>query len=185
MEMPTDFKGAYLPTTQIWDAAEVSNANINDASKDVLVSMYQRLSNMAMMINDKETALYPLGEFVNGKKYFPNPTLTSSSSQTPKMRQGFIATFLWKDSTGVSTLPNAAVAHMAHNITCTSSMLVTNIWAGSSDTVAPKYIKLPFVADAGDDIAIWADGTNIYIDVRTTDRRNFNVTMIFMEYIKF
>jgi hypothetical protein len=171
-------KGAYLPTTQIWDIGEKS-------SKDVLVKMYQDLSDMATMINNKETALFPRGEFLNGKRYFPDPALTSSSDKSPKMRQGYITSLLWKDSTGVTTLPNAAIRKMAHGVTCTASTVITNIWAGSTDPVAKKYIKLPFVADAGDDIAIWADGTDVYIDTRATDRTNFTVTMVFMEYIKF
>lgn len=173
-------KGAYLPSTQVWDVSEIyQQQDIGTGLKELLVRMYQNLNNMATMVNNKETALYPLDEFVCGKKYFSNPTLTSASGQTPKLRQVF------RKVVNFGTLPNAATKTVAHEINIDANTILTGCTGVSTDPVGLVLIPLPYIAPLNDNIALWIDNTNVNIKTFATDRTNFTITLIVIEYLKF
>lgn len=179
--MAINEKGAYLGTTQVWDVSEIyQKQDIGPGLKELLVRMYQNLNNMATMINNKETALYPTEEFVCGKKYFPDPALDSSSSKTPKLRQVYRKIINWN-----KPLPNATSDSVAHGITFDDNTILTKLYGAATDPTAHVYIPLPYVAPKDDDIALWATATDIWLETFTTDRSNFTIGYIVIEYLKF
>jgi hypothetical protein len=179
--MNSNQKGMFIPTSQVWDVSDVyKTEGIDKGLQELLVRMYQNLSSMAMVINKKDTGLYPTEEYVCGRMYYPKPGLTSASSQTPKLRQVLRKVINWD-----ATLPNATSATKAHGINFDANTVPTDLYAISYDPVAFKTIRLPWVADLGDNISLWLDGTNVNIKTFATDRRNFTITNIVIEYLKF
>src|SRR5271157_1512774 len=84
------YQGVYLPTTFIWDVSQLQRVDVNSKEfKELLIRMYQNLTNMATAINLKDTGYYYQGEFVNGQLYFPNPALSSSTTPPATYRQVF------------------------------------------------------------------------------------------------
>ena len=181
IQMNSNQKGAFIPMSQVWDVSDVYNVNgMSEDLRELLVRMYQNLNTMAMVINKKDIGLYPTEEFVCGRMYYPKPGLTSSSSQTPKLRQVTRKVINWNNP-----LPNATTGTKAHGITFDANTVPTNLYATSYDPSAKKTISLPWVADTGDNISLWLDATNVNIKTFTTNRSNFTVTNIVIEYLKF
>ena len=182
----SNLRGAFLPTTQVWSTDEISQIQgISEGLKEHLVKMYQRFNDMATMINKKETGLYPREEFVCGKQYYPKLGLDSSSSSTPRMRQVVRKVIAWTDNLGAyKTLPNNTTDTVAHGITFNSATIPVLVEATCYDTSAYKTITLPWVADDGNHISIWLDANNVNIKT-TSDRRNFTVTNVTIEFLKY
>src|ERR1700676_4672214 len=83
-------RGAFVPTTNIWDVTEIYSVNVNsDEFKELLVRLYQKLYKMSILFNLKDTGYYPTQEFVNSQLFFPNPSLNSSTMATSVYRQVF------------------------------------------------------------------------------------------------
>lgn len=180
-------RSSLIPTTQVWDTSQVQNAEgVDKPTKELLIRMYQNLANMANAINYKDTGLYGTDELLTGKLYFPKPGLTSESTKTPNMRSVIRKVFNWINTNGgLNTLPNAATDFIVHGIAFDVNTILINIYGAATDPAAIKLIPLPFVADAGSNIALWADATNIYINTGATDRRNYTIAYIVIEYLKF
>lgn len=178
---------ALIPTTQVWDSSEVTNQeNLDDATKEILVRMYQKLGDMAQMVNYKETGMYSTEEFICGKSYFPNPALSSSTSRTPKLRQVIRKVINWVDITGASkTLPNASSDSVPHGITFDANTILTRLYGAATDHINGVYIPLPYVAPKDDNIALWATNTDIWIETFATDRRDFTIAYVVIEFLKF
>jgi len=185
--MSSKFKGAYLPSTQVWDTSEVESAEgVNDPTKELVIRMYQKLADMATMINYKETGLYPTQEFVCSKKYFANETLTSTSGRTPKLREVIRKTLPWLDEvTGTSALPNAALGNMKHVLTFDANTVLVGLTAACTDPTHRVYMTLPYVSCAKGTIAIWANATDVFIECCGFDGTDFTINNIVIEYIKF
>jgi hypothetical protein len=174
-------KGLFIPTTQVWDTSEIYEAKgVSEDLRELLVRMYQNLNNMAMAVNKKDTGIYPTDEFVCGQVYFSNPAYDSSTSTTPVLRQ------VYRKVINFGTLPTAAeVTKTAlHGIAADTIHSITRLYGGSTDPVNKFYIALPCVANAGNNIALWADNTRVVINAFGTDRSTYTLTYVVMEYIK-
>lgn len=81
------------------------------------------------------------------------------------------------------TLPNTGTKSVAHNIPITVGVTFTRIYATASDTAGSLYIPIPFVETTGNEIQIDVDATNVNITT-TSDRTNFTICYVVLEYIK-
>jgi hypothetical protein len=172
--------GAYVPTTSVYDV--ISQINETDVSspefKELLVRMYQNLNLMALVLNVKDTGIYQNQEFVNGQTFFSNPALSSQTSQQPTQRQVFRMVI------NFGALPNTATKLVPHNISTNLAVTFTRIYATASDTTTLAYIPIPYADAAGtDNIQIRITPTDVAITT-VSDRTNFNVTYVILEYLK-
>jgi len=172
--------GAFVPTTNVWDPTELMDVDLNSpAFREILIRLYQNLNRLALSINIRDAGLYPLQEFVNGQQFFPNPALTSASTTTPVFRTVYRAVI------NFGALPNAATKSVPHNIPITFGYTFTRIYGAASDTINLLYIPLPYASASGtDDIELNVDVTNVNITT-ASDRTNFTVTYVILEYMKF
>lgn len=176
--MPVNYQGSYVPTTNIWDTSELQNVDLgSEEFRLLLIKLYQNLNIMSVNINFKDTGNYFTEALVNGQLFFSNPSLTSQSTSTPIERQVLRKTF------NFGALPNTGVKTMAHNIDITSAYTFTRIYGCASDTSGLQYIPLPYASPT--------DANNIELSVNSTlitvttgsNRTNFNVCYIVLEYI--
>lgn len=171
--------GVFLPTTEVWDVSEIYSTEVTSPEfKELLVRMYQNLNRMALSINVRDAGYYATQEFVNGQQYFQNPALSGGSSQYPAFRQVF------RKIINFGALPNAASKSVAHNITVNNAFTFTRIYATASDTTGHNYIPIPYASPVlANNIELKVDATNVTI-ITGSNRTNFNVCYVVLEYIK-
>ena len=164
----------FLGTTQIWDASEITNKELNPSMKELLVKMYQNLNLMAMTVNNKDSGMYlNINEYACGQTYF------SVNANTGAQRA------VYRKVINFGALPNAATKTVAHGITVNSSYIFTRIYGTASDTTANVYLPLPYhdLTTANACIELWVDGTNVNIKTGTT-RTSYDAYVV-LEYLKF
>ena len=160
--------GSFVPTTDIFDL---------DDPKELLVQLRQVVNDMALVLNTKDTGIYPEIEFVNGQLWFPNTV--PLSGKTPGLQRQ-----IYRKVINFGALPNTATKSVAHGITLTSTATFTRIYGTANDLVAPLYIPLPFASPTlADNISVTVDGTNVNVTTGN-DRTNFTVCYIVLEYIQ-
>lgn len=170
--------GAFIPTTNVWDVGQLYQVDVTSPQfKELLVRLYQNVNNIATILNLKDTGYYTTQEFVNGQSFFPNPSLNSSTDTVATYRQVF------RTTVNFGALPNAGTKSVPHNIAITAGFTFTRIYGAASDTTGLTYIPLPFVDAAGNNIELNVDATNVNI-VTTSDRTNYTVCYVVVEYIK-
>jgi hypothetical protein len=172
------YQGAFIPTTNIWDTTELDDIDVTKPEfKELLVRLYQNLNNMAQAVNIKDSGFYYQQEFVNGQKYFANPSLSSSSSLTPEPRQ------VIRQVINFGALPNATTKSVAHDITFTANSTTTRIYGSSSKQSSKNYVPIPYASASGNDIELNIDGTNVNITTNS-DWSAYTITYVIIEYLK-
>jgi hypothetical protein len=171
--------GAFVPTNLIWDVQNLYTVDVQSPEfKELLVRMYQNINNIALVLNIKDTGMYQLSEFVNGQLLFPNPQNNSSTPAYPANRQ------ILRQVYNFGALPATATKSVPHNIVCNATTTFTRIYGAASDTTGFNYIQLPYASNtAGASIQLNLDGTNINVTTGS-DRSNFNITYIVVEYVQ-
>lgn len=169
--------GAFIPTTFIWDLAELEQANIkNDRLKDLLVRLYQNLNLMQQSLNIKDSAFYDEDEFVNGQSFFPgSDPATALDGDANTRRQVF------RKVIDFGALPNTAAKSVAHNIDITSGFSFTRIYGTASDTTNLLYTPIPNV---NTDIRLHVTATNVVVTT-AANYSSYDTTYIVLEYLKF
>jgi len=171
--------GLYVPSTYIWDISQLSALDIDPELKELLVRLYQNINAITISLNIKDSGYYDTNEFVNGQLLFPNPILSSSSSTVPTYRQ------IYRIVINFGTLPNAGSTSIAHNIPISTGYTFTRIYGSASDPVNLEYIPLPYSSPTLiNNIELSVNATNITVTTGS-NRSNFTVTYIILEYIKF
>ena len=169
--------GAFIPTTNVWDMAELSDLDVNsEAFKELLIRLYRNLNLMSLNTNIKDVGLYPQSEFICGQLWFPNPALDSSTPQAPEQRQVF------RKVINFGALPDNTDVSVPHEIEITSAFTFTRIYGTASDTTALEYIHIPHTSPPGR-VELSVNATDVIID-STTDFSNFDTTYVILEYIK-
>lgn len=178
--MPNNEIGAFVPTTNIWDPTEIYSTEVTSPEfKELLVRMYQNISNISTVLNLKDTGYYDTSEFVTGQKFFPKPGLTSLSSTTPDFRQTY------RKVVNFGALPNAGTTNVAHGITIDSNTIFTRIYGTTTDATGLSYLPLPYSSPtAANNIELSIDSTNVKI-VTGSDRTAYTITYVVLEYLKF
>jgi hypothetical protein len=174
------YSGAFVPTTNIWDVSQLYDVDVTSpAFKELLVRLYQNINNIAVVLNVKDTGYYLDQEFVNGQLYFPNPNYNSSTAEDPGFRQ------VWRLVINFGALPNTAAKTFAHGLTINGAVTFTRIYATASDTTGFNYIPIPYASASGtDNIQIDVNATDVTITT-ASDRTNFNICYIVLEYLTF
>lgn len=168
--------GAFIPTTNVWDVDVSKLEGVSEGLKEVLVRLYQNISNIAHVLNVKETSLYPLQEYVCGQQYFPNPTYSSETQLAPALRQ------VYRTVINFGTLPNNTTTSVAHNITVTSAVTFTRIYGAASDT-STEFVPIPYASASNNNIEIWVDTTNVNI-ATNSNWSAYTICYVIVEYMK-
>jgi hypothetical protein len=170
--------GAFLPTTNIWDTAEIEDIDVrSEEFKELLIKLYRNINNIALSVNIRDAGFYPQTEFINGQLFFPNPALSSQTPQVPTQRQVF------RKVVNFGALPNSSTKNFLHEIDINDKFTFTRIYGAASDTTGFTYIPLPYVSTGAASIELSVSQTNVIVTT-ATNRSNFNSTYIILEYIK-
>lgn len=173
--------GAYVPTTNIFDIENLENIDINSPEfVNFLVRVRQSLNNIAILLNAKDTGIYPLTEFICGQLYFPDETLNSTTPKMPTYRS------VYRKVISFGTLPNTGTTTVAHGITSlsTNGITFTRIRGESKDPTSGTQIPLPYPSPVlANNIELFVDNTNISITTGS-NRSAFTNTQIILEYLK-
>jgi hypothetical protein len=177
-------QGAFVPTTDVFDTQIIYSLDINSTEfKDFLVRLRQNINNIALSLNIRDAGYYDLQEFVNGQLFFPDPDLVANPAmaqqRTPVFRQVF------RMVVDFGALPNTGTKSVAHGIfNVTSDFTFTRIYATASDTTGLTYIPIPFASSVdAEEIKIDVNATNVNITTGS-NRTNYNVTYVILEYLK-
>lgn len=172
--------GSFIPTTQVWDVAQLYETEVNSPEfKELLVRMYQQINNIAVSINTRDAGYYDTQEFVNGQLLFPNPALNSSTSTYPAYRQ------IFRIVINFGALPNTATKSVPHGITITPTTTFTRIYGTANDTTGNSYIHIPYssATAVANNIELNVDATNVNITTGS-NRTNYTITYVVLEYVQ-
>jgi hypothetical protein len=172
--------GLFVPTTNVWDVQQLYDVDVTSPQfKELLVRLYQNINNISTALNLKDTGYYLDQEFVNGQLFFPNPAYNSSTPLDPGFRQ------VWRLVINFGQLPNTAAKSVAHGLTINAGVTFTRIYATASDTTGFNYIPIPYSSAAGaSNIELNVDATNVIITT-ASDRTNYNICYVVLEYLTF
>lgn len=175
--------GVYVPTTEVWDVAQLYQVDITSPEfKELLVRMYQNLNRMALALNVSTKGYYDVqGEFVDGNLWFPKPGLTSATSpaQRPAFRQEERTVLNLPQIAGIA-LPAAATTAINHNITITTNTTFTALYGVASDQTGFNYYPLNYAGATT--ISMFANATQVSITNNTAI--NFSVCYVVLEYLQ-
>ena len=175
--------GLFVPTTEIFDVSRFKTKSITDSDfSEFMVRLTQVVNDIALAVNQKDSAIYSQEEFVNGQTFFRNLAVAPTGSTSQTQRQVF------RKVINFGALPNAGTTSVAHGITIDNNFTLTRLYGAASDVGASKeYIPLPFVDVAGTvaagNVELHMDGTNINITT-TGNGTNFTVCYVIIEYLK-
>lgn len=162
--------GLFVPTTDVWDQASISQIDIkSEEFKLLLVRLVQNLSNIANVLNLKESALYDTQVFLTGQLFFSN-----TPGQPQKLRNAFRLVM------NVGALA-AGVNTFAHGLTITTTYTFTRIYATASDNIGFNYYPIPWSGAAGGYMSIVVDATNVVID--NNSGVSFTSCIVVLEYL--
>lgn len=167
-----------IPTTSVWDPAQIMQTNLQPDLKEILIRMYQNLNLMANVLNTKDTGVYNNSfQIVNSQQWFPNPLLSSATQTNPTLRpvNRLVINF--------GALPNAGAKAVNHNIPINGSYTFTRIYGTASDTTGLNYIPIPYASPVLiNNIQLDVNATQVIITTGS-NRTNFNVCYIVLEWI--
>lgn len=168
--------GLFVPTTQLIDII-FDDESIPQNMKQVVIRIDQAFNDYAQAINLKDTGMYNLQEFVTGQVFFPNPALSSSTAQSPVLRQVF------RSVVNFGALPNTATKSVAHGLTVTTQTTWVCLYATATDPIALTGLDINYSDAAGNIITLTVDAVNVNIET------NFNATaytrcMVVLEFLK-
>lgn len=173
------FTGSFVPTTNVWDVSELYSVNVNSPEfKELLVRLYQNVNLIALVLNTKDSGYYFTEDFVTGKLFFPDPTLSSATSSSPEPRPSIRKVVIF------GALPNNTTKSVPHGITVNSGTRFVETSAQANDTTGFSYLKIPFASPTlADNISLLVDATNVTITTGS-NRSNFNDTLVFLEWLQ-
>lgn len=171
--------GAYVPSTNIWDVSQVYTVeNIDPGLRELLVRMYQNLSNMANLLNIKDSGYYVQNEFLNSQGFFQNPSTTTNTTINPELRNVF------RTVVNFGALPNAGATSVNHGISVTSTYTFTRIY-GCASNPGTAFIPIPYASsvDVAHNIQLDVNATQVTITTGA-NYSAYTTTYVVLEYIK-
>ena len=161
--------GLYIATTTVYD--QINSANFSDELKQILVVLYQNTNNIALALNQKESGIYDLHEFVNGQGWFVPPPGTPANMQ---LRPDYTKV-LW-----ITSFPPGTMT-VAHGIDITGQYTFTSITGVANDTVGFNYYPIG-ASGTGVDISVTANVNNVVLTNNTGI--TFNATYVVLKFLK-
>jgi len=176
--------GLFISTTPIFDVTDLEGKSFSSSEfQQFLVVLTQRINDLSIQINLKDTGIYSELEFVNSQVFFPNPAWSSITSQYPTQRQVFRKVINFIDGTTVLSLPNTGTTSVPHGITIDANTSFTRIYGAASDP-STSFIPLPYASPtAANNIELDVDAVNVNITTGS-DRTGYTICYIILEYIK-
>lgn len=177
------FESGYIASTFLFDTQQLYDIDIKPELRELLVRLYQNLNIVAIAVNDKENGYYNTFEMLSGKQYFRNAVLNSSTIpfKAPDFHDGLRIVI------DFGQLPNTATKSVAHELAdqISDSWRFIGVTGTASDTTGLNYINLPYASPTlANNIELNADGTNVNV-ITGSNRTNFDVCFIELEYYKF
>lgn len=153
-----------IPTTYI----------IPEEKDEMRVKLYQYFSDIAKVLNAKESGYYfNYNEFSTGQRFFPNPNLPQTDPNFNAVRDS------WRITIDFGALPNTGTKSVAHGISVTNTTSFTRIDAVATDQAALIGFSIP-----GNGCSITVDATNVNITT-PADLTAYNICYVYIEYLKF
>ncbi len=171
--------GLFVLTSYVWDVSQLYDTEVTSpAFKELLVRLYQNLNRMSLALNVKDTGIYDIFEFVNGQQYFPNPAYSSATTTNPERRQ------VYRLVINFGALPNTGTKAVPHGLVPNAAWTFTRIYATASDTTGFNYIPIPYASPVlANAVELFVDAVNVNITTGS-NRSNFNVCYVVLEYMK-
>jgi hypothetical protein len=163
--------GSYLETTSVFDVGSLAQADPGSAEfKELVVKLAQKVNDMLLVLNKKDSAYYLTEQFVTGQLYF-NPL----SDNPLDLRAGFRIVI------DVGPI-GAGVTSVAHGLAITSTWKFTKILGAASNTGTLVYYPLPFAGATGNNIEVRVTSTQLVI----TNNSGVTFTDVYvnLEYVK-
>lgn len=171
--------GVFVNQNYVWDIQQLQETDLSPQVKELLIRLYQNINNISLALNLKDTGIYPVTETVNGQFYFQNPANNSTTPARANLR-----TVYRKVINIDSALPNTGTVAIPHNIICTAVTTFTRIYGVANDTTGFNYIPLPYASPVlANNIELKVDANNVTI-ITGSNRSNFNITYIVLEYLQ-
>ena len=170
--------GSQLPTTAVMDVTNLKGKDLGSAEfKEFIVRLTQRLNDIAIVVNNKESSFYSENEYYVSNQYFSDPALSSVTSRTPQLRG------VYRKVIDFGALPDTATKSVAHGITLGAGSIFTHIYATATDPNI-SYIPIPYASPTlANNIAITVDPVNVNITTGT-NRTTYTIVYVVLEYIK-
>jgi hypothetical protein len=161
--------GSFVPTSYNWDVTQLMSTDVTSPEfKELIVRLYQYLTNIAIVLNSKESATYSLNQFQTSQLWF-NP----NSSNLADRRGAF------REVINIGALGIGGT--YAHNLPVTDQWKFTYIGGAASNTATLNYYPLPFVGVAGF-IEVRVDATDVIIN--NTTGVVFTDAYVVLEFLK-
>jgi hypothetical protein len=159
--------GLYVPTTNVWDTSRIDLIkDISPEFRELLVSLFQNINNIAITLNAKDSAFYITEEFQTGQVYF-NP----NASNVLDLRAGFRVVI----DTGAL---GAGATVVAHGLTFPATAKLASLTGGATRSTAFAWYPI-----GGTPITANVDATNI--NINNTSGVVFDSSMVILEYVQF
>lgn len=181
--MPADIQqsntGMFVNETFSWDISQIESLDISSALKETLIRLYRTTNSMAIALNQKETAIYPLAETVNNQQWFPNPNTSAATARQPAYRGN------WRLVLNSSLpLPNAGTLVIPHQLTPTANWTWTKLEAYATNPTTFAGLQIPFSSPTlNENIKIEIDATNVTITT-DIDYSAYTRVIVVVEYMK-
>lgn len=174
--------GAFLPETAIFDTQEVFRTDVtSDAFKELLVRLHQRVNEIAMIVNVKDSGYYVEEQFVNGQRWFKPGTPLSGKDANFRQVVRTVVDF--------GALPNSGSKTVAHGIPTSQNFSFTRIFGTATDPGASTItsaIPLPYVnvAAPADGVQLAVDATNVTITTTSGNYTPYTACYVVLEWIQ-
>jgi len=167
--------GLFLATTPVFDVGDLQDPA---QARELIIRLTQKLNDVIIAVNLKDTGYYVLDQFVNGQSYFQNPLLSATTQQQPTYRQVF------RKVVNFGALPNTATKSVPHGIPgIDANFTFTRIYATASNTTALTYFPIPNTTVGGNITSIDVDAVNV--NIRTNwNATAYNVCYVVLEFLK-
>lgn len=167
--------GNFIPTTNIWDVSQLYEVDVRSPEfKELLVRLYQYVSNIAVALNNKTSSIYLKEEFVNSKQFFG----TVDTSQL-NLRPNF---WIVVDTGAIALGANAPI-NIGVNFDANTK--TTNIYGSASDSGTLKWYPLCFAGAAGNNIELIVSGTApTVLTITNNSGQTFTSGIVIIEYLK-
>lgn len=169
--------GLFVPTTNIYEIEQIQQQGLDkELLRNIFVHLYQDMCNVAVALNLKDSAYYPLEEFMNGQVYFPNGNVVNPNYSGRQVFRTVI---------NFGALPNTTTIAVAHNISVFNSFSFTRIYGCSTNPITQEFIPLPYASASAvaNNIELKVDSTNVYITTGA-NQSAYTITYVILEYLK-
>ncbi len=167
--------GMFVPTTNVWTLARVNSVSVTSPDfKALIVSLYQNINNIEIVLNKKDSAIYPLTPFVTGGQWFNK---TPGRENIPRVEYRKVIDF---------GALGSATKSVAHGITWTATTRIVDIQCvATKTTVAYSALPIPYASsvDVAHNIELSLDATNVTI-TNGIDRSAYDACTIVIEYLQ-